>query len=296
MRVARLVALGLFVAIATRSLAGNSNSSDWQASQVPKVTAPADQPCTPEAESVVKLMGVEYPHDSLANETEGSVRIEIALDSTGLLTAARGVTGDPDLVNAALSAATKWTKVPMVDGLQTSLLLDVDVDFKIEAPQFNPATFPEVTNPKSVIATMERLGCYGKCPVYKLKVYGDGLVEYEGEMYVSSKGHRRARIASAAVDQLLADFRRANFFSLDDEYMGLNKSTEIVVRVGGCSKKMTTTSIGTPTDLPSTLTTLTIGEKTKKVLDYYTAPASLRALETQIDQLTNSARWVRGTT
>lgn len=295
MRVAKVIALVLLMAIVPLSSAGHHGPPGWQASGMPQKAATTDEPCTPEANWVVKLMGVEYPYESLENETQGSVRIEITLDSTGIVTAARGVTGSPNFVNAALAAANKWTKVPMVDGLQHPLTVDVDVDFKIEPAPLSPTTFPEATNPESVVATMERQGCYGKCPVYRLTVHGDGLIEYEGNAYVHSKGKRRARISSAEVDQLLAGFRNVNYFSLDDKYTELHKSTEIVVTAGGCNKKLSDTLVSTmPTDLAWTLTTLTIGDKTKSVLDYYGAPASLRKLETQIDQLTNSERWVRG--
>jgi TonB family protein len=240
-------------------------------------------------------MYVEYPFESLVSESQGSVRIEITLDSTGIVTAARGVSGPPNLANAALAAANKWTKVPMVDGLDHPLTVNVDVDFKIVPPPLSPATFPEATNPESVVVTMERQGCNGRCPVYRLKVHGDGLVEYEGYVYVHSKGKRRGRISPADIDQLLADFRNANYFSLDDKYNELHRSTEITVTAGGCNKKLSDTHFsGIPTDLASTLTTLTIGDRTKSVSDYFGAPASLRKLESQIDQLTNSEQWVEG--
>jgi TonB family protein len=294
-RVARVVTLFLLMILATLSSDGNPRYSGPQVSRVPPEPVAVDQPCTPEAESVVKLMYVEYPDESLVRETQGSVRIEINLDSTGIVTAARGVTGPPNFVYAALAAANKWTKVPIVDGLHDPLTVDVDVGFKIVPAQLSPATFPEVTNPENVVAILERRGCYGKCPVYRLTVHGDGLVEYEGDTYVHSKGKRRARISSADFDRLLAGFRNANYFSLDDEYTELHKSTEIVVTAGGCSKKLSDTHFSTmPTDLAWTSTTLTVGNKTKTVSDYYGGPASLRKLETQIDEMTNSERWVRG--
>lgn len=254
-----------------------------------------DNPCTPEADWVVRLMGVDYPPEFLSNETEGSARIEITFGASGVVTGARGISGLPNFVNAALKAANKWTLVPMIDNLQHPLSMDVDVNFRIVPPQLDPATFPEATNPNSFVATMERQGCYGRCPVYRLKVHGDGLVEYEGDAYVLFKGRHRARIAPANVDQLLADFRNANYFALDDKYVELRKSTEILVTAGGCTKKLSQTHIGMATDLSSTVTTLTIGDKTKKVLDYYGAPASLRQLENKIDELTHSDKWVRGT-
>jgi len=296
MRVAKAVAAFLCVFLATLYSGGYPRPSLWQAPQDPQTPTAVNQACTPEADWVVKLMYVEYPDEALESETQGAVRIEITLDSTGVVRVARGVMGPPNFIDAALAAANKWAKVPMVDGFQQPLTVDVDVDFKIVPAPLSSPTFPEAMNPGGVVATMERQGCYGKCPVYRLKIHGDGLVEYEGYAYVHSKGRRRGRISSADVDQLLEGFRNANYFSLDDKYTELHRSTEILVRVGGCHKTLNDSHFSTmPTDLPWTLTTLTIGDRTKSVSDYYGAPASLRKLETLIDRLTNSERWVGGT-
>src|SRR5258708_6582282 len=31
-----------------------------------------------------------------------------------------------------------------------------------------------------IVVRLERTGCYGNCPAYKLTIHGDGRVEYEG--------------------------------------------------------------------------------------------------------------------
>ena len=48
-----------------------------------------------------------------------------------------------------------------------------------------PAPTPDYA---SLVITLERTACFGTCPIYKLTVYGDGRVEYEGERFVTVTG------------------------------------------------------------------------------------------------------------
>jgi hypothetical protein len=50
------------------------------------------------------------------------------------------------------------------------------------------------------------------------------------------------------------------------------------------------------TDLPSTYISITVGDKTKRVLDYHGAPEKLRDLEALIDGVVESTRWFDGPT
>ncbi len=77
--------------------------------------------------------------------------------------------------------------------------------------------FPKIKDWKSLRIKLERLGCYGPCPIYSLEVHGDGSVFYEGAggiVFIS--GHHRDRISHAAVVGLVSAFREADYFSLKD--------------------------------------------------------------------------------
>ena len=41
---------------------------------------------------------------------------------------------------------------------------------------------------KEVVITLERTACFGVCPVYKLTIYGDGRVLYDGIRFVRTEG------------------------------------------------------------------------------------------------------------
>ena len=134
--------------------------------------------------------------------------------------------------------------------------------------------YPKLTQPlkqseyKEVVITLERTLCYGLCPNYKLTIFGDGKVVYEGKNFVKVTGIQTAQISQNKVKELVDEFNQIGYFSLRDEY------TEKV------------------TDLPTTITSIIIDGKTKKIVNYYGAPKKLNELENKIDEITNSKNWV----
>src|SRR6478735_1034197 len=75
-----------------------------------------------------------------------------------------------------------------------------------------PDTVPGAT----AIATLERTGCYGECPVYRLTVNTDGSVVYVGTRWVKVVGRREYKLSDAQVSNLESAFERANFMLLRD--------------------------------------------------------------------------------
>jgi hypothetical protein len=126
--------------------------------------------------------------------------------------------------------------------------------------------------------TLERTPCFGACPVYKLTVHRSGQVEYEGKNHVGQKGSRTGRISTEDFDKLVKKIDEINFFNLNDRYDGKNPDGSGV----------------TVTDLPTRKTSVTRGELTKTVENYFRGPTGLAELEGLIDELTKAAEWVRG--
>lgn len=75
-----------------------------------------------------------------------------------------------------------------------------------------PDTVPGAT----AIATLERTGCYGECPVYRLTVNSDGSVVYVGTRWVKVLGRQVYKISDAQIFELQGAFERANFNQLRD--------------------------------------------------------------------------------
>jgi hypothetical protein len=124
-----------------------------------------------------------------------------------------------------------------------------------------------------VVITLERGPCFGACPVYKLTVYGDGRVIYEGIRFVGVEGTKTVTIIENKVRQLVSEFQAIDYFSLNDGYTHTDA-----------------------TDMPSTITSITIAGQTKTVAHYhgdFGAPEELTALEDKIDKIVSTERWVK---
>lgn len=129
-----------------------------------------------------------------------------------------------------------------------------------------------------LVITLERTACFGACPIYKLTIYGDGRVEYEGERFVDVTGKQSSTISADQVRELVDALEQADYFNLKDDY---------TVPVS---------------DLPTTRTSVTLDGKTKSISNYGScffdmegvekAPQALCDFETKIDAVTNSAQWV----
>lgn len=129
-----------------------------------------------------------------------------------------------------------------------------------------------------LVITLERTACFGACPIYGLTVYGDGRVEYEGVRFVDVTGRQTSTLSPSQVRELAAALEQAGYFNLKDDY---------TVPV---------------TDLPTTITSVTLGGRTKTIRNYggcfgdlegaEKAPQALCDFEAKIDAVTHSAQWV----
>lgn len=124
------------------------------------------------------------------------------------------------------------------------------------------------TPAKDTKIMLERWGCYGTCPVYKLSISGDGSVVYEGKEYVSSRGVHKGRVSQSDVQTLIQKFLAAKFFDLSDG--------NIVV------------------DLPVRVLSVTHDGRHKELKEGCLCPPELVALEDDVDKAAQSEKWVRG--
>jgi hypothetical protein len=125
---------------------------------------------------------------------------------------------------------------------------------------------------------LERTPCFGTCPVYTLTVNSSGVVEFDGKNNVKAKGMQTGKISAQSFAQLVKKIGEIDFFNLRDRYDGKNPDG----------------SGSTVTDLPTRKTTVTRGDQTKTVEDYFRGPPGLIELELLIDDLAKSSKWIRG--
>lgn len=152
---------------------------------------------------------------------------------------------------------------------------------------------PEV--PADTLMTLQRTGCYGLCPSYTLTITDDGTVVFNATSYWVGEGkdlrHKESGVLISKVSQeqireLIAEFEKANYFSLQDTYTDAH----------GCPG-------GIVTDSPSAYTSIQINGRSKAVSHYHGCmdqrdgfkvyPPELTELENRIDEIVNTSQWMQ---
>ena len=150
--------------------------------------------------------------------------------------------------------------------------LDVE---KVDANELGTVEpIPGSTIGSDTQVVLERTECYGSCPVYSLSIAGDGTIAYFGKKYVNVKGPASRQVSISAVQDLVDQMLRADYFNLSVP--------------SDCPA-------GSSTDAPGAITSLTLSGQTHTVYHSYgdaCAPAGLRPLEDAIDVLADSATWL----
>jgi len=117
---------------------------------------------------------------------------------------------------------------------------------------------------------LRRTPCYGRCPVYRVRLYADGRIEWTGETFVKVTGPATAKVASETARALIDKFRAAGYWNLCETY----------------DRRIT--------DVPATITLLHIAGTEKSVFDRAeSAPDWLRESERVIDSLAGTDRWIK---
>ncbi|MCW5748011.1 MAG: hypothetical protein KIT36_17605 [Alphaproteobacteria bacterium] len=135
--------------------------------------------------------------------------------------------------------------------------------------------------PPNTLITLQRGACEKRCAVYKVVVFADGTVVYDGQYYVRKSGVVRDKVDVGSVAKLITEFEAAGFFDLADQYGYLSEA--------GCTSMLS--------DGPVAIVSVVSGAKAKSVVHNHRCvgdvPAQLTRLEASIDKLANTARWIR---
>jgi hypothetical protein len=82
--------------------------------------------------------------------------------------------------------------------------------------------------PPRVLCSLQRTGCAGWCPVYKVTIWTDGRLEYRGYDWVAS-GRATTRLDMPRVQALAGAFESASFFSLRSPKGGDKEMKDVVL-------------------------------------------------------------------
>lgn len=118
------------------------------------------------------------------------------------------------------------------------------------------------------VIEMSKGPCYGRCPVFTLAIYSNGLASYKGERYTDRRGTYVKKLEKSQMDRILSEFKRANVWQFRDSYQGRipdMQSVTIVYYEGG---------------------------KKKSIMGKEIRPNAVKWLETQLDQIAQSEGWI----
>ena len=124
---------------------------------------------------------------------------------------------------------------------------------------------------------LERGPCHGRCPVYRVSVYGNGRVTFVGRQWVDSLGTRTHVVAPAAVRALINAINATPFSSVN---------TAFTMGSTACGQYIS--------DLPMATLSVKIGDVMRRVYrdpGCEKAPRFLKTLEAKVDDVTETAMW-----
>ena len=114
------------------------------------------------------------------------------------------------------------------------------------------------------IFSLTKTACYGTCPQYKLRLFDNGLIIYEGKMFVEKTGCFQFHISISQLNELLKLINEVNYFELDSLY-DANVS-----------------------DVQSIITEFKYKNQEKKIIDRFKGPKDLEKIYKLIDHYVES--------
>lgn len=155
-----------------------------------------------------------------------------------------------------------------------------------------PASTQEATTQNAIdyfdTLTLERTACFGNCPVYRIVVHADGVVEFTGMRYVKIQGISSGRLTSAQLHELVEAINRVKYFSLEDVYDR---------EAGDCPT--------VATDFPTVISSVAIGNVAKTIRHNHGCRqassmrelgevylAALTEFEARVDRIVDSVQWI----
>ena len=136
--------------------------------------------------------------------------------------------------------------------------------------------------PNDTVISLQRGNCeVMECPVYRLLIFANGDVIWQGRGRVARIGMARSRIEPDRLRALIRDFESIEYFNLENVY-GFHGS--------GCRSWKPF--------MPMVITSFSMGG-VSKTLSHHAGcvgeiPEKLSALEDRIDRAANTARWIAG--
>lgn len=137
---------------------------------------------------------------------------------------------------------------------------------------------------KPIIA-MERSACQTECPEYRVEIYADGHVAFDGKAFVKHRGKATGRTGIRAVEALLNQAVEFGFFETKSVY-----ASKRVVRFNQGEWYVDQDA---STHCYSTTTEIAVGPLSHRVEHCEGAPPWLKDIEEKIDKVAGTVKWIR---
>lgn len=136
--------------------------------------------------------------------------------------------------------------------------------------------------PRDTVIVMESGYCERECPIYRVIVFGDGDVIWQGRHNVRVKGLAKGSLTPDQVREILDELRAVDFFHIQNTFGFKGK---------GCTTEH-------PGMLEFTTSFSITSGGQSHALEHFSgcsgdAPAKLTALETKLKQIVGVSRWIK---
>jgi Domain of unknown function (DUF6438) len=146
---------------------------------------------------------------------------------------------------------------------------------KLEPTISSPTTTvtPTKTEPKvdnNVMVSLQRTPCFGQCPVFKIQLFNDGKVVYEGRAFCKRMGTHKATASPELIKAIQQKASDIKYLSLNEKYP---KGESMI------------------TDIPTTVSYIKFGSESKMIHNNYDAPTELIEFERWLEQQFEGLKW-----
>ena len=120
----------------------------------------------------------------------------------------------------------------------------------------------------SLVISFEKTPCFGRCPVYKVRVYQSGFALYEGINFAEKMGMYSTVLTQAQIENIYQSAIEIGYFKLDAEY-----NNPLI------------------TDLPSTISRINYNGKDHKIMARNNIPERLKIFHDNLSVTLLEKNW-----
>jgi hypothetical protein len=128
--------------------------------------------------------------------------------------------------------------------------------------------FENISENDSLFASIDKGACFGKCPVYSMKIYNSGSVRYYGKNFVEKEGSFSMVLDKDQMSSFVEKAKEINYMEMDDTYDNRNI-----------------------TDLPSIKSSIVIDKTRKSIKRRFGYPKEILEFEKLFEDLLASGKW-----